>query len=82
MSDTYQADPSGSTATWCGFAFAPYPIAWCRELGAGRVLYNAMGHREDVWDHEMFQAWVGDTIEWAAGEGEAAAAPNWGNVVP
>ena len=27
MSDTYQNDPSGSTATWCGFAFAPYPMA-------------------------------------------------------
>ncbi|MCY3590044.1 MAG: ThuA domain-containing protein [Acidobacteria bacterium] len=64
------------------YDIAPYPIAWCRELGAGRVLYNAMGHREDVWDHEMFQAWVGDTIEWAAGEGEAAAAPNWADVVP
>ena len=30
----------------------------------------------------MFQAWVGDTIEWAAGEGEAAAAPNWTDAVP
>ncbi len=64
------------------YDIAPYPIVWCRELGEGRIFHNAMGHREDVWDHEMFQAWVGDAIEWAAGEGEAAAAPNWGDVVP
>ena len=27
----------------------PYPIAWLQNYGAGRVFYNAMGHREDVW---------------------------------
>ena len=75
-------DPGEERSKQEVYDIAPYPIAWCHELGAGRVLYNAMGHREDVWDHEMFQAWVGDTIEWAAGEGEAAAAPNWGDVVP
>ncbi len=64
------------------YNIAPYPIVWCRELGSGRIFHNAMGHREDVWSHEMFQTWVGDAIEWAAGEGEAAAAPNWGDVVP
>ena len=75
-------DPGEERAKQEVYDIAPYPIAWCRELGAGRVLYNAMGHREDVWDHEMFQAWVGDTIEWAAGRGDAAAAPNWTDVVP
>ncbi len=75
-------DPGEERARQEVYDIDPYPIAWCRELGAGRVLYNAMGHREDVWDHRMFQAWVGDIIEWAAGSGEAAAAPNWGEVVP
>ncbi len=27
-----------------------YPVAWCKEFGAGRVYYNSLGHREDVWD--------------------------------
>lgn len=27
-----------------------YPVSWCKELGAGRVYYNSLGHREDVWD--------------------------------
>lgn len=75
-------DPGEERARQEVYDIAPYPIAWCRELGAGRVLYNAMGHREDVWDHAMFQAWVADTIEWAAGRGEAAAAPNWDEAVP
>lgn len=75
-------DPGEERAKQEVYDIAPYPIVWCRELGSGRVFHNAMGHREDVWDHEMFQAWVGDAIEWAAGEGEAAAAPNWSDVVP
>ncbi|MCE2558760.1 MAG: ThuA domain-containing protein, partial [Acidobacteria bacterium] len=75
-------DPGEERSKQEVYDIAPYPIVWCRELGDGRVFHNAMGHREDVWDHEMFQTWVGDTIEWAAGEGEAAAAPNWGDVVP
>src|SRR6185295_89065 len=27
-----------------------YPIAWCKNVGQGRVFYTALGHREDVWD--------------------------------
>lgn len=27
-----------------------FPVSWCKELGAGRVYYNSLGHREDVWD--------------------------------
>ena len=25
-----------------------YPVAWCREYGAGKVFYTALGHREDI----------------------------------
>ena len=27
-----------------------FPIAWCRDYGAGRVFYTALGHRQDMWD--------------------------------
>lgn len=27
-----------------------FPVSWCKEFGAGRVYYNSLGHREDVWD--------------------------------
>jgi type 1 glutamine amidotransferase len=59
-----------------------YPMIWCREIGAGRLFYNGMGHREDVWEHPIFQAHIEDAIRWAAGEGEAMAEPNYAEVVP
>ncbi|OYW73103.1 MAG: hypothetical protein B7Z37_22770 [Verrucomicrobia bacterium 12-59-8] len=34
-----------------------FPVSWCKEFGAGRVYYNALGHREDVWD----PTWKADT---------------------
>lgn len=36
-----------------------YPVSWCKEVGAGRVYYNSLGHREDVWD----PTWKADTKE-------------------
>lgn len=53
-----------------------YPIIWCKEVGAGRVFYNAMGHREDVWDHPTFQAAFVDALRWSVGESESRAEPN------
>ena len=58
-----------------------YPVAWCRELGKGRVFYNAMGHRPDVWKNETFLSALGDALDWAAGAGDAGAKPNYGSVV-
>ncbi|HPU98856.1 MAG TPA: ThuA domain-containing protein [Candidatus Hydrogenedentes bacterium] len=59
-----------------------YPIIWCREYGKGRVLYNGLGHREDVWESDAFQKIVVDNILWAAGKGAAMAEPNYHKVVP
>ncbi len=54
-----------------------YPMIWCRAYGAGRVLYNGMGHREDVWEHPTFKAMIEEHIRWAAGEGPLHADPNY-----
>ncbi|HDP35702.1 MAG TPA: ThuA domain-containing protein [Candidatus Hydrogenedentes bacterium] len=59
-----------------------YPMIWCRAFGEGRVLYNGMGHREDVWEHPAFQAIVEEHIRWASGEGALNADPNYSAVVP
>lgn len=59
-----------------------YPIIWCRTYGKGRTLYNALGHREDVWDSSIFQQVVADNIKWARGGGAAAADPNYALVAP
>ena len=46
----------------------PYPVIWCKEVGEGRVFYNAMGHREDVWDRKIFQQAFVDAVRWAVAE--------------
>lgn len=59
-----------------------YPIIWCSAYGDGRVLYNALGHREDVWDSPKFQQLVIDNLLWASGKGALMADPNYDAVVP
>ncbi|MCX8063773.1 MAG: ThuA domain-containing protein [Candidatus Hydrogenedentes bacterium] len=59
-----------------------YPIIWCIGYGKGRVVYNGLGHREDVWDSKEFQELLRAHILWASGQGPANAEPNYGKVVP
>ncbi len=59
-----------------------YPIIWCSAYGEGRVLYNALGHREDVWENPKFQQLVIDNLLWASGKGDLMADPNYEAVVP
>lgn len=49
-------------------SLAPYPIAWRRDYGTGRVFYTGMGHREDVWTNPLFQQHVVEGIKWAMGD--------------
>jgi len=60
----------------------PYPLAWARTYGKGRVWFNAMGHREDVWDNPKFQAMLVGGIEWAGGRVTAAVPPNLTTAAP
>jgi type 1 glutamine amidotransferase len=53
-----------------------YPLAWARAYGRGRVWFNAMGHREDVWDSAGFQAMLIGGLEWAGGRVQADITPN------
>lgn len=59
----------------------PYPIAWCSKYGEGRVFFNGMGHREDVWSNEIFQKAVVDAAFWCMGETAEDAEPNWADVM-
>lgn len=59
-----------------------YPIMWCSAMEKGRILYNAMGHREDVWDNPKFQALINDNLSWVNGKGALDADPNFDKVVP
>lgn len=60
----------------------PYPLAWARRFGQGRVAYNALGHREDVWDSEAFQSMLLGALRWAGGAARADVKPNLAEVAP
>ena len=64
------------------YARPPYPLAWARLHGKGRVAFNAMGHREDVWTSPAFQNMLIGTLKWAAGVAKADVKPNLERVTP
>ena len=59
-----------------------YPLAWARNYGNGRVWFNAMGHREDVWDADYFQSMLAGGIEWSGRRADADIPPNLAEVTP
>ena len=75
-------DPGDERTKQEKYNVADYPVVWCRTLGNGRVFYNALGHREDVWENPVFQQHVVDAAMWALGNGPAEADPNFNEVVP
>jgi type 1 glutamine amidotransferase len=42
-------------------------ILWTREVGKGRVVYNALGHGKEAWTNPNWQKMVIQSIYWAAG---------------
>ena len=60
----------------------PFPVAWARRHGEGRVAFNAMGHREDVWLEAPFQQMLTGMLRWAAGLEDAPVEPNLATVTP
>lgn len=45
-----------------------FAVAWTKYHGKGRVFYTALGHNEDVWRDELFQAHLLGGIRWALGQ--------------
>ena len=60
----------------------PYPTTMARQEGAGRVWYTAMGHREDVWTHPIFQQILIGGIKWALGDAKADVPANLKETAP
>src|SRR6266540_4352313 len=48
---------------------------WAREYGKGRVLYNGLGHREEVWGRPDIQKMWVDMVRWSMGDLPGDAAP-------
>jgi type 1 glutamine amidotransferase len=60
----------------------PYPLAWARGYGKGRVWFTGMGHREDVWDAPRFRSMLTGALLWAGGRVDADVSPNIAAVTP
>lgn len=74
-------DPGDERGRQAMYDIPAYPIVWCSQYGQGRVYYNAMGHREDVWTNPTFQKTVIDAAKWVMGEGPAMTEPNFSQVM-
>jgi type 1 glutamine amidotransferase len=59
-----------------------FPATWARKHGKGHVFYSSMGHREDVWQNELFQQLLLGGLSWAFGNVEAKVEPNIKEVAP
>ncbi|MEU5276241.1 ThuA domain-containing protein [Streptomyces asoensis] len=45
---------------------ADHPLVWCRDQGAGRVFYTALGHAAEAYADPDFRAHLRGGIAWAA----------------
>jgi type 1 glutamine amidotransferase len=53
----------------------PYPLAWARMYGKGRVFYSSFAHAPATWDNPQIQEMYLGAIKWALGLVEADATP-------
>ena len=60
----------------------PYPAAWARLHGKGRVFYTAFGHREDIWTNPVIQKHLVGGISWAFKNVDVDVTPNIQKVTP
>ena len=44
-----------------------YALSWCRDVGAGRMFYTALGHRPEVWDDGRFLSHLLAGVRWTMG---------------
>jgi type 1 glutamine amidotransferase len=52
-----------------------FAVAWAKDYGKGRVLYNGLGHTPDVWERPGYQEmWLG-MVRWALGISRGDATP-------
>ena len=60
----------------------PYPVAWARMDGKGRVFYVAMGDRPENWEDPFFLSLLGGGIGWSIGDATAILSKNLTEVAP
>jgi len=60
----------------------PYPGAWARVHGKGRVFFTAIGDRPENWQNEFFLNHLAGGIRWSLGDASADVRPNLQAVTP
>jgi uncharacterized protein len=45
-----------------------FPLVWWHDYGKGKVMYNEMGHRPDVWAAEWYQTMIVNALKWGTGQ--------------
>ena len=60
----------------------PYPGAWARMHGKGRVFFTAIGDRPENWQNEFFLNHLAGGIRWSLGDASADVRPNLQAVTP
>jgi type 1 glutamine amidotransferase len=52
-----------------------FAVIWARTYGKGRVLYNGLGHRQDVWERPDIQKMWLKMVQWSMGSIPGDATP-------
>jgi type 1 glutamine amidotransferase len=45
-----------------------FPLVWWHDYGRGKVMYNALGHRPDVWTSDWYQTMIANSVKWGVGQ--------------
>ncbi|MBT8037567.1 MAG: ThuA domain-containing protein [Verrucomicrobiae bacterium] len=59
-----------------------FPVSWARMEGKGKVYYNAMGHREDVWTNDLFKNMIIGAVQWTSGDASVEIPSNLKEAAP
>lgn len=61
-------DQTKTDMTRPGVEAKDFPLVWWHDYGKGKVMYNAMGHRPDVWTTDWYQTMLVNAVKWGTGQ--------------
>jgi type 1 glutamine amidotransferase len=61
-------DQTKTDMTRNGVEAKDFPLVWWHEYGKGKVMYNAFGHRPDVWSTDWYKLMMTNSIKWGIGQ--------------
>jgi uncharacterized protein len=59
-----------------------FAVAWARDYGKGRVLYNGLGHTPVVWEQPEYQKMWLEMVQWSLGISRGDATPRPASTSP